>query len=113
MSGQQDTLPGLEHAATGRAGYLQRAVAAAVDAASLDDRDKGMGALAEACGRAIDLAQGRGDVYAVTAAARELRETLVRLRLDPTSRLGNDAGQVEQFLAGLGATNPDEARATP
>lgn len=98
-------LPGLETGPTGgKAGYLQAQVTAAIEAAQLDDRDKGMGALAIACARAVDLAHGRRDPYAVASAARELRETLVRLRMDPASRLGADAGNVEKWLAGLGAT---------
>lgn len=107
MTGQ-DTLPGMEAAPVGRAGYTQSAVKAAVEASSLDDRDTAMAALAEACGRAVDLGHARGDVYAVTAAARELRETLIRLRMDPVSRLGNDAAQVEGFLAALGPTTTED-----
>jgi hypothetical protein len=100
-----EALPGLGDVAatTTNAGYLQRHVAAAIVAAELDDRDKGMGALAEACAWAVDLAHYRRDPYAVAAAARELRETLVRLRMDPASRLGNDAGQVETWLESLQA----------
>lgn len=98
-----DALPGLGEAGQGRAGYLQSAVAKAIEAAQLDDRDKGMGALAEACARAVDLAHYRRDPYAVAAAARELRETLTRLRMDPVSREGADAGQVEQWLQSLDA----------
>jgi hypothetical protein len=87
-----EALPGLGDVAatTTNAGYLQRHVAAAIVAAELDDRDKGM-------------AHYRRDPYAVAAAARELRETLVRLRMDPASRLGNDAGQVETWLESLQA----------
>lgn len=98
-----EQLPGLQVDA-GKAGYCQTMVAAAVDAASLDDRDKGMGALAIACARAVDLAQVRRDPYAVASAARELRETLTRLRMDPAARVGADAGNVEKWLAGLEAT---------
>ena len=98
-----DTLPGLT-VPEGRAGYCQAQVAAAIEAAQLDDRDKGAGALAIACARAVDLAHGRRDPYAVAAAARELRETLTRLRMDPVSREGNDAGQVQSWLDQLGAT---------
>lgn len=110
MTGQQakgqadESLPGMgDVAATQPVGYLQRKVQEAIKAAELDARDQGMGALAEACARAVDLAHYRRDPYAVAAAARELRETLVRLRMDPVSRMGNDAGQVEKWLEGLGA----------
>lgn len=83
---------------------LEVAVREAITAASLDDRDKGMAGLAISCARAVDLAHGRRDPYAIATAARELRETLVRLRLDPASRMGADAGGVESWLAGLEAT---------
>lgn len=95
-----DQLPGLA-VPEQPAAALQTAVAAAVKAASLDDRDAGMAALAVSCARAVDLAHGRRDPYAVATAARELRETLIRLRLDPASRMGADAGSVEGFLASL------------
>ena len=100
-----DALPGLDTTAQlqGQPGYLQTQVTQAVNAAALDDRDKGMGALAVACARAVDLAHYRRDPYAVASAARELRETLVRLRMDPASRMGQDAGGVEAWLQQLGA----------
>lgn len=100
-----DALPGLDNGQqlAGKAGPLQSAVQTAIDAAALDDRDKGMGALAVACARAVDLAHYRRDPYAVASAARELRETLVRLRMDPASRMGQDAGGVEKWLQELGA----------
>lgn len=98
-------LPGLDSAEQlqGRPGYLQAEVTKAVAAAALDERDAGMGALAVACARAVDLAHYRRDPYAVASAARELRETLVRLRMDPASRMGQDAGGVEKWLESLGA----------
>ena len=107
---RDEALPGLDNPHAGTPpGWLQAKVTEAVAAAQLDDRDKGMAGLAIACARAVDLAQGRGDPYAVASAARELRETLVRLRMDPASRMGNDAGNVEAWLAGLGATTDDTA----
>lgn len=98
-----DQLPGLE-VPTPPAGDLAAAVARSVAAAQLDARDEGTGQLAVACARAVDAAGRRGDPYAVAAAGRELRETLIRLRLDPQARHGADAGEVADFLAGLGAT---------
>lgn len=100
-----ETLPGLgdDTTGTGRAGWCQLQVTQAIEHAMLDDRDKGMGALAVACARAVDLAHFRRDPYAVASAARELRETLARLRMDPASRMGNDAGQVGSWLEALGA----------
>lgn len=97
-----DALPGLSVPA-GRPGHTQEQVQKAIKAAALDDRDLGMAALAEACARAVDLAHGRRDPYAVAAAARELRETLMRLKLDPVAREGNDAGGVEKWLQELQA----------
>lgn len=100
-----DAIPGLGDAgAGGKAGPLQAAIARSVAAAQLDDRDEGAGALAVACARAVDLAHYRRDPYAVAAAARELREQLIRLRLDPQARLGADAGGVEKWLEQLQAT---------
>ncbi len=101
-----DALPGMDTAgAGGKAGAVRAAVVAAVEAAQLDDRDKGTGALAIACAAAVDVAlTTRRDPYAVASAARELRETLTRLRMDPVSREGNDAGQVQTWLDQLGAT---------
>lgn len=90
-------------------GRVQTAVEKAIVAAQLDDRDAGAGALAVACGRAVDLALGRRDPYAVASVARELRETLTRLKLDPVAREGNDAGNVEAWLAGLDAGTDDQA----
>lgn len=97
-----ETLPGLETAGhTGRLGPTERAVRASLADAALDDRDAGAGELAAQCARAVDLAHSRRDPYAVAATARELREQLIRLRLDPVARLGNDAGQLAAFLADL------------
>lgn len=98
-----EAIPGLA-VDSGPVGIVQRAIRQAVDAAQLDDRDQGMAAAAEAAARAVDLAHGRRDPYAVAAAVRELRETLIRLRLDPVSRDGQDAGDVEKWLSGLDAT---------
>lgn len=108
MSAAEDVLPGLEDSGAGRVGPTERAVRASIEGAALDDRDKGAGELAAQCARAVDVAQRvRRDPYAVAAAARELREQLIRLRLDPVARLGNDAGQLQQFLDDL--TRPDTA----
>lgn len=98
-----EPLAGLE-VAQGKAGHTQLRVQSAIAAAQLDDRDAGMAALAEACARAVDLAHYRRDPYAVASAARELRETLIRLKLDPVSREGADAGNVEKWLAALSET---------
>lgn len=85
---------------------VEAAVARAVDAANLDDRDLGMAALAVECGTAVDVASRRLDPYGVAAAARELRETLVRLKLDPVSRDGT-GDDLEALLAQLSAPTSD------
>lgn len=88
----------------GRVMATERAVRKALEAASLDDRDAGVAELAAQLARAVDVAATvRRDPYGVAAAGRELAAVLVRLRLDPVSRLGNDAGELEKFLQGLGA----------
>lgn len=97
-----EQLDGLEVPAS-RAGPTQTAVTQAIEAAALDERDKGMGSLAIACARAVDLAQYRRDPFAIAAAARELRETLVKLRMDPQTRFGADAGQAPEWLTALQA----------
>jgi hypothetical protein len=79
-------------------GDVERAVRASIKDAALDDRDGAAAELAASLARAVDLAHGRRDPYAVATVGRELRETLIRLRLDPTSRLGNDAGNVATWL---------------
>ena len=94
-------LPGLT-VDPGPLGTVGQAVQRSVAAAALDDRDEGAGALAVSLARAVDAGHRRGDPYAVATAGRELREQLQRLRLDPVSRLGNDAGGVTAFLASLG-----------
>ena len=99
----QEALPGLEVAAPA-AGYLQRLVKESVEAAALDDRDKALAGAAEAAARAVDLAQKQGNVFAITAATRELRETLRQLGLDPSapSRTASVGDAAEKFLAELG-----------
>lgn len=108
MTGQQDhgeqgELFGAEQGATGRQGRVESAVRAAIAAAALDDRDGGAAELAAASGRAVDVAVMRNDPYAVAQAGRELSAQLTRLRLDPQSRIGADAGSVQTFLDSLGA----------
>lgn len=87
--------------------HVERAVAASVEAAQLDDRDKGLAALAVETARAVDVASRRLDPYGVAAAARELRETLIRLRLDPVSRDGGGASdELTQLLGEMAKLDP-------
>jgi hypothetical protein len=84
-----------------RQGPVELAVRSSVEAAQLDDRDKGAGELAAAAARFVDLAGGRRDPFAGAATVRECSMILTRLRLDPESRDGADAGQIEAWLARL------------
>lgn len=99
--GQVSLFDASEHRRVGR---VEQLVAGAVTAAELDPRDLGAAALAVELARAVDVASTKRDPYGVAAAARELRECLSRLRLDPTARGDGLAGQAADFLAGLGAT---------
>lgn len=86
-----------------RAGATERAVRASIEAAALDSRDAGAAELAAQLAAAVDNAGARKNAYAAAVAGRELAAVLTRLRLDPQSRYGNDAGQLEAFLEGLAA----------
>lgn len=82
-------------------GRVEAAVSRSVAAARLAAVDEGAGALAIEAARAVDLASHRRDPYGVAAAARELREQLARVLLDPASRQGGPGADVEAFLAEL------------
>ena len=104
MSAGDDALFGADVVRDQIIGATERSVRQSLKAAALDARDHGAGELAAQLARAVDVASSvRRDPYAVAAAARELATVLAALRLTPVARLGNDAGAVEQFLAGLGA----------
>lgn len=97
-----------EQVDNGRQGPTERAVRAALAAAALDDRDKAAGELAAQHARAVDVAQRvRVDPYGVAAAGQQLLNALVELRLTPKQRLGNDAGELQTFLAGLREPSTD------
>lgn len=94
-------LPELQQSAArqlGTMGPTERAVRSAIAGAQLDDRDAGGAEVACQQARAIDAAQAKGRDYAIAQLSRELREQLMRLRLDPASRLGNDAGEIAGWL---------------
>lgn len=99
-------LPGLEDPAVGHgpAGRVEDAVAASVDAANLPALDRGAGALAVGLARAVDVGLARRDPFAVAQAAGPLREQLMRLRLDPTSRQESADG----FAAWLDSLDDDD-----
>lgn len=95
--------------AHGRLGPTELAVRASLAAGALEDRDAGAGELAAQLARAVDVAQRvRRDPYAVATAGRELREQLARLRLDPVSRDGNDAGELATWLQQLGSATSEQ-----
>lgn len=107
---QGDLFDGDDQVGRMRRTPMADAIKAAVESAQLDDRDKGMAQLAIECGYAVDVAQRRRDPYAVAAAARELRETLIRLQLDPTSRgEGNRGDSFDEWLRGIGTAEVGDA----
>lgn len=109
---QAETLPGLEDVAAQQpAGSLEAAVRASVAAAALDQRDVAAGELAAMAARFVDLSARRRDPFAGAATVRECREQLVRLRLDPASRQGNDAGEVAAWLERLAQPDAAESEA--
>jgi hypothetical protein len=97
--------PGLFDAPTPRLGRHERAVARAIARAQRDGLldttlDGGLSSVARGLGRAIDGAEAARNPWAVAQVARELRETLTRLRLDPAAR-GADRDSWDDFLAAL------------
>lgn len=96
---QGDLFDGDPAVGRGKSGRLERKVAATIRQAKADGflgvYDEGMAQLAIDFARACDVAARIGGPnlpYAMQAAGRELRETLTRLRLDPTTRgAGGDA----------------------
>ena len=99
----------------GRRGRVERAVSSAVIRArrdgSLGTVDDGLIALARAQARAVDLAEGARDLWALARVGGELRETLVRLRLDPTSR-GANRDSLTDFLRSLAEPTPGDPAGT-
>lgn len=88
---------------------VERAVEESLGAAKLTAIDRAAGALAQELARAVDVASVRNDPYGVSAAGRELREQLIRLRLDPVSR-----GETEDaFGKWLDSLDDDEPAGAP
>jgi hypothetical protein len=92
-----------------RKGRVEVAVDKAVRAAQADKAigplDAGLIALARTLARSLDGAAAGGDRWVTARLAGELRETLARLRLDPTSR-GAHRGELAGFLADLARPDP-------
>lgn len=95
----------------GKLGRVERALNGALSAArrarSLADVDAAAIALARAQARGVDVAEGARDVWALARVSSELRETLIRLRLDPVSR-GAGGDQLADFLDRIGRPTLDE-----
>ena len=115
MAGRRDKgalfdLPG------GRMGRVERAVNTAITAARRDgalvDVDTAALTLARSQARGVDLAETARDVWALARIGGELRETLIRLRLDPVSR-GASRDQLADFLASLTDPTPPAATGNP
>jgi hypothetical protein len=89
----------------GRRGRVETAVNASVRQARTDgtitDIDNGLVTLARALARAVDHAEATREVWALARVAGQLRETLIRLRLDPTTRAGVNRDSVTDFLRSL------------
>jgi hypothetical protein len=94
---------------TGRKGRVERAVDAAIVIARHDgvlaEVDCAALTLARAQARGVDVAEAGQDVWALARIGAELRETLQRLRLDPTSR-GGQTDDLRDFLGALGQPQP-------
>lgn len=99
----------------GRMGRVERAINTAIAAARRDgaliDVDTGALTLARSQARGVDMAEGARDVWALARIGGELRETLIRLRLDPVSR-GASRDQLADFLASLTEPTPGAAAGT-
>jgi len=95
-----------------RKGRVELAVDKAVRAAQADKAigtlDAGLVALARTLAASLDGAAGADDRWVTARLAGELRETLARLRLDPTAR-GAHRGELAGFLADLGRPDPGGA----
>lgn len=84
----------------------------AIDAAgeALATADAGMVALALMLAQGVDTAAANRRPRDVSIIGRELRETLTRLRLDPSARpAGGESDPFAAFLADLGAPSVGDA----
>src|SRR5262245_1529029 len=103
MAGKRDT-GALFDVPAGKLGRVERALNAALTAArkngTVADVDAAAIALARAQARGVDVAEGARDVWALARVSSELRETLIRLRLDPVAR-GAGGDQLSNFLSDI------------
>ncbi len=102
---------GLFNLPAGRRGRVETAVNKAIMAARkqnlVDDLDGALITLARAQARSVDVAEAARDVWALARVGGELRDSLIRLRLDPTSR-GAFRDDVGGFLADLAKPTPGD-----
>lgn len=113
MAGKRDT-SALFDVPAGKLGRVERALNKALSAAhragALADVDAGAVALARAQARAVDVAEAAREVWALARVGGELRETLIRLRLDPVAR-GSAGDQLSNFLADIAKPSVDDGAA--
>lgn len=100
MADQEGTLDLGDANLYGKPRRVEQGVIRATAAAELGDLDAAGVALARELARACDVASVRQDPYGVATAGRELRECLIRLKLDPTAR-GETADAFAQWLDSL------------
>lgn len=84
---------------------LDKALAAARKAGMLADVDAAVLTLARAQARGVDAAEQERNTWALAAIGRELRETLIRMRMDPVSR-GANRDELVTFLRSLADPEP-------
>ena len=87
---------------------VDKAVRAAQRDKAIGELDAGLIALARTLARSLDGAASANDRWVTARLAGELRETLARLRLDPTAR-GAHRGELAGFLADLARPDPGTA----
>lgn len=85
---------------------LDKAIAAARASGALSDVDVAVLTLARAQARGVDCAETDRNTWALAAIGRELRETLIRMRMDPVSR-GTSKDELIDFLRSL--AQPDHS----
>jgi hypothetical protein len=84
---------------------VDKAVAAARAAGLIDAKDEAAVTAARALARGVDMAETQRDLWALATLARELRQQLERLRLDPASRGTNTGDELAELLRSM--STPD------
>lgn len=81
------------------AGPVELATRRALAAAKLPATSEGLGELAIAAAKAVDVASRRADPYAIAAAGRELRETFGRIGMGAAAPAAGDGLPGDMFGA--------------